>query len=336
MLRGKQFYNPFHELVKKTPHRPWFKGFFRAMPLHRWSLQHAEQVLEYAARHPSYFGLPNLSTCIVNTAHLLPSTRSRSSGVWVFGTERGCKSLVIPRSFSAENFDVLDAKLVESIFKWNPGMEYIYLSKSCQGMFPQLTPHLTRMRNLSRVTLEGWDDPVAIHKVGMACKHLEVLDLYTFDQAVPNWRSEVAVQAITTLIEMHQKLRCVEASRNLLEAWCFTTNLSRCKHNVALVPATCTFSLCYGIAHAVALLVVSWVVYRACVRALSCIPDLHNDIVVLSSFVVAFFVFVGLLVDDHLNRHRRGRGWTVPAKLFLLLRRRVALARRGPTGVVKV
>lgn len=328
-----KFFNPFTEVAKVTPYRQWFKGFFRAMPLHRWSLRHAEEVLEFCAQRPSLFGLPDRPTCIVNTAHFLPSNRSKTAGVWVFGTERGCKSLVIPRSMSSEMFDTMDAKLVESIFRWNPGMEYLYLSRSCQPMYLEILPHLSRLRNLTRITLEGWDDAVAIHKVGMMCKSLEVIDTYTFDESRPDWHREVSVQAITTLIEMHPKLRSVEGSRNFLEAWFVATKYSRCKHNIALCPATCGFSVCYMAIFTIAMLVVSCGAYRLYVELLSRIPGVHYSAAVFIGFFASIATFVLLLVDDHINRHRRGRAWMQVAKVAVLAQRRWALRARGPSAL---
>lgn len=306
-----------------------YKGFFRAMPLHRWKLTQVEKVMEFAAARPSMFGLPHATTCIVNTAHFLPSSRSVNAGMWVFGQERGCKSLVIPRSCSAEPFDKVDAKLVESIFKLNPGLEHVYLSQSCQPMVPQLTPLLGKLRTLKSITLEGWSDPVAVHKVLMVCKHVEVMDAYSFDQVYPSWADELSVQAINTVVEMHPKLRSVEGSRNFLEAWYAASKYSRCRHNVALVPATCGWSLYFAGIVVFGMMMVSIVAYRLSAWLFGLVPPIGRTAGVFLGCMTGLATFALLLVDDHINRHQRGRHWMHLVKFIVMAQRRFHLRRRG-------
>lgn len=332
-LRKTKFFNPFNEAKKHVPHSAMYKGFFRAMPLHRWKLEHVEKVMEYAASHPSMFGLPHAPTCIVNTAHFLPSSRSVNAGMWVFGQERGCKSLVIPRSCNAEPFDKVDAKLVENLFRLNPGLESVYFSQSCQPMVPQLVPLLGKLRNLKHVTLEGWSDPVAIHKVLMVCKQVEVMDAYSFDQVYPSWADELSVQAINTVVEMHPKLRSVEGSRNFLEAWYTATKFSRCKHNVALVPATCSVSVFYAGFLVFCMLVVAIFVYRVAAWLFGMVPPIGRTAGVTLGFFTGLTAFIILIADDHINRHHRGRHWMHGVKVLILIQRRLFLrrARRAPS-----
>lgn len=334
-IQRSKFLNLFHEAKKRMPHWPMYKGFFRSMPMHRWKLLHVEQVLEFAAGRPSMFGLPNLPTCIVNTAHFLPSSRSVTAGVWVFGQDRGCKSLVIPRSCNSEPFDKVDAKLIESLFRLNPGLQNVYLSQSCQPMVPQLTPLLGRLRNLKTVTLEGWSDPVAVHKVLMVCKNVEVMDAYSFDQVYPKWDDELSVQAINTVVEMHPKLRSVEGSRNFLEAWYTASKYSRCRHNIALVPATCGWSVFFGFVGVVGLLLGSIFAYRWYAWGFSCIPFVGQTAGVMMGFLLGVVTFGALLVDDHINRHQRGRHWMHLVKYIVLIQRRLYSLRtaRSPSAV---
>jgi hypothetical protein len=337
-VQRSKFFNPFHEARKVVPHWPMYKGFFRSMPMHRWKLPHVEQVLEFAALRPSMFGLPHLPTCIVNTAHFLPSSRSVAAGVWVFGQERGCKSLVIPRSCNEEPFDKVDAKLVQNLFRLNPGLEHLYLSQSCQPMVPQLVPLLSRLRSLKTVTLEGWNDAVAVHKVLMACKQAEVMDGYSYDQVYPSWADELSIQAINTVVEMHPKLRAVEGSRNFLESWYTASKYSRCRHNIALIPATCMWSVCFGALSVAGMLLVCIYVYRLFAWALGKVPMIGQTAGVALGFFVGVIVFGFLVMDDHINRHHRGRHWMHVIKYAVLMQRRWYLLwrRRGPTQLVTV
>ena len=60
----------------------------------------------------------------------------------VYGAERGCKNLIIPPPCSREGFDKLDAKLMEPLFRWNPGLEYLYLCNACETMAAELAQYL--------------------------------------------------------------------------------------------------------------------------------------------------------------------------------------------------
>lgn len=326
----RAFVNPFTDKKRHSRSYAWYKGFFRAMPLHRWSLAHTERVLDIAASRPSMFGLPDLPTAIVNPAYFLPSLRSRQSGTYVFGTERGCKSIVVPSSMSNEGYDVVDAKLIEPLFRWNPGVEYLYLSRQCQTMTPQLLPHLSKLKNITRITLEGWNDAAAIHRIVMVCKNVEVLDTYGVDTAPREWKSELSVQALTTLIEMHPKLRSVESQRAYLSDWFYATQHSRCKHNIALVPSTCNYVPLWTACYTIVVCLFTVMVFNLVRYVTEVLGGIRKAWSVFYASLTALVFFAAVVADDYVNRFRRGRTWVHMQKYAVLLLWR--LSRRRPVA----
>ncbi|GET89984.1 hypothetical protein, conserved [Leishmania tarentolae] len=315
------FYNPFTERRRRMTYIPLYRGFFRTMPLHRWCINDIEKMLGYSAVNPSLFGFPDQSTCVVNTAYFLPSLRSRLRGVWAFGTERGCKSIIVPHSCNGEAFDALDARLIEPLFRWNPGVEYVYLSRHCEPMAKQLLSSLSRCHNLREVTLEGWNDAVAVHRVMMACKHADVLDTYSLDDPPRNWRNELSVQALASLIEMHPKLRVVKSHRLYLGDWYEATRFSRCKHNVALVPFSCDFVIMF---YAMFLCVVCIPAYGAYRLVWRLSEGLLSDAYRWFSSVMAFVLTLSAAVAfDWVGRSYRGGGWVHMQKYLIFAKRRV-------------
>jgi hypothetical protein len=324
ILRPK-WINPFTRKSKGALQKPWFEGFLRAAPLHRWSLSHITRILELVSKEPDLFGLPQRPTCVINTSHMLPSARSRQSGITVFGTERGCKTVVVPPSCSRHPFDATDAKLMEPIFRWNPSVELLFLSKSCEPIAHLLAPQLKPLRHLTTLVLVDWEDPAAIHKVVMACTNLEMLDTVCPDEQPKNWQSAVAVESLSDMIEMHRKLKCLTATADFLGSFYHATEFSRCKHNVALVGKWCRASrffravwitntvlacLMIGCATSVAL-------YRFEIR-----PD-EKDWFRDFGPPIAGLVFAGLFVAlDHFRFKHTGRGWTYWVRYLVLLRRR--------------
>ncbi|EPY34577.1 hypothetical protein STCU_01516 [Strigomonas culicis] len=284
-----------------------------------------EKMLGYVALNPSLFGFADQPTCVVNTAYFLPSLRSRPRGVWAFGTERGCKSIIVPSSLNQENFDKLDAQLIEPLFRWNPGVEYVYLSQYCQPMAAQLAPALARCHRLREVTLEGWNDAAAIHRLVMACKHAEVLDTYSPDDPPREWKSELSVQALATLIEMHPRLRAVKSHRLYLGDWYEATQFSRCKHNIALVPFSCDWILLHHLLFLMVLCVPSYAVYRL-IKKLCVVYSVQEAYVWFWSVMAFLFTFASLVVFDTIGWKYQGRGWVHMQKYFILLKRRVDIA----------
>ncbi|KAG5474300.1 hypothetical protein LSCM1_03080 [Leishmania martiniquensis] len=316
-----RFYNPFTERRCRTEYLPLYRGFFRTMPLHRWRINDIQKMLGYAALNPSLFGFPDQPTCIVNTAYFLPSLRSRLRGVRAFGTERGCRSIVVPHSCNGEPFDALDARLIEPLFRWNPGVEYLYLSRHCEPMSKHLLGFLSRCHHLREVTLEGWNDAVAVHRVMMACKNADVLETYSLDDPPRDWRNELSVQALSTLIEMHPKLRAVKSHRLYLADWYEATRFSRCKHNVALVPFSCDFVIVYyclflGLVCMPAYGAYS-LVYRLGEGRLS---DAYTWFWSVAAFV---FTLAAVVAFDSVGRSYRGSGWVHMQKYFIFAKRRV-------------
>ncbi|PWV00617.1 hypothetical protein C4B63_6g496 [Trypanosoma cruzi] len=321
-----KFFNPFSERRTLRRHLPIYRGFFRVMPLHRWSLKDLQAILGYAALHPSLFGFPEQSTCIVNTAYFLPSHRSRSRGIWVFGSERGCKSIIVPASCNTEPFDALDAKLMEPLFRWNPGVEYLYLSRFCQPMALYLVPYLQRCTQLRTLTLEGWDDATAIHRVVMACKNVDVLDAFSLDDPPRKWKNELSVQSLNTLIEMHPKLICVKATRVYLADWHEATQFSRCKHNIALVTFSCDYVLLHYGLFLLLLCIPCYFVFKGMWRLLEgmVIPAYQF----FWSVIAAVVVFAAVVFLDVGVWHTYGRGWVQMQKYVILARRRWDAAMR--------
>lgn len=329
-----KFYNPFSgtKVLARGGRRPVFRAFFRSMPLHRYSLGHIQGVFEYVAVEPSRFGFPPAPTCVVNTAYLLPSNRSRSTGVYVFGSERGCKNIIIPSSCNGLPFDKLDIKMLEPIFKWNPGASYIYLSLECQTVASEIANCLKTMRNISDVTLEGWSDPIAIHKIVMACKHVELLDCYSIEDPPREWKTEAGVQALCTLIEMHPKLRGVCATRNYLLDWYEATVSSRCKHNIALIPFGDDYMLIYYMVWAFAVWIVCWylsdLIYRLILTKLLDKEE-HPLMLETAWFFVLAASFGSIIVSDIILTPKYGRSWTHLVKHYILFSRYWALRNQG-------
>ncbi|ORC89743.1 uncharacterized protein TM35_000112770 [Trypanosoma theileri] len=315
-----KFFNPFVERRRVTSHLPIYRGFFRVMPLQRWSLNDIQSVLSYAAANPSLFGFPEQQTCIVNTAHFLPSHRSRLRGIFVFGAERGCKSIIVPASCNSENFDALDAKLLEPIFRWNPSVEYLYLSQNCQPMAMHLVPYLQRCTQLRTLTLEGWNDAVAIHRVVMACKHVDVIDAFSLDDPPREWKNELSVQALNTLIEMHPKLICVKATRVYLADWYEATLFSRCKHNIALVPFSCDFVLLHYGLFLLFICIPAYIVFRFVWWLLE--DRCTEAYISFFSVIASIIFFVSVIVLDMSLWRTYGRAWVHMHKYLILARRR--------------
>lgn len=323
------FWNPFTEGKRKGfGHSPSIlRGFFRAMPMHYWSAHHIQIILGYAAAHPTLFGFPPQPTCIVNTAYLLPSMRSRTQGVWAFGVERGCKSIIIPASCSDEPFDAVDAKLVEPLLRWNPGVEYLYLSRSCQALGPALIPLLVRCPHLKEVTLEGWDNAVAIHKVMMACRRAEVLDTFSLDDRPREWKNELSVQALCTLTEMHPRLRAVKSHRLYLEDWLGATRYSRCRHNVAQIVFVCDWVILLYSFFAILVAIPAFATYRLLRRFLS-LTSLTENYVFFWSTIAGFAVWMSGLLVDYIVCGKYGRAWVNLTKLSILARYRLEVLIR--------
>lgn len=317
------FFNPFVEKKIRRDYLPLFRGFFRAMPLHCWSGSHIQRVLGFAALNPTLFGFPPKPTCVVNTIYFLPSYRSRLQGAFAFGYERGCKSIIIPSSCSGEPFDALDAKLIEPLFRFNPGVEYVYLSQSCQGMASYLSGPLARCPRLKELTLEGWEDAVAIHRVVMACKSVEVVDTYSLDDPSRSWKNEISVQALSTLIEMHPKLRAVKSHRLYLADWLAATQFSRCRHNVALVTFVCDYvGLLYLIVVALLMFPASGVYILVTYYLKGYCSETYRFFWGVMGF---FFTIVGALWLDLLFGPRYGRSWVHLSKYGILLKARLDL-----------
>lgn len=335
VARGQKapLYNPFsgNKVLMRGGRRPIFRAFFRCMPLQRWSLGQIQAVFEYVAVEPSRFGFPPAATCVVNTAHLLPSARSRASGVYVFGSERGCKSIIIPSSCDARPFDRLDVKMLEPIFRWNPGATYIYLSLECQSVAHEIAAHLAKMRNINDITLEGWSDPIAIHKVMLACKNVELLDAYSIEDPPREWQSEAGVQALSTLIEMHPKLRGVCATRNYLNDWQAATSSSRCKHNVAMIPFGDDYLLIYYMLWAFGFWVVCWFLAGAA-HTYVYVPLLEGKKPLYAEslwMLTLAGLFGAVMIGDIVLTPHYGRGWTRLVKHYILMARFWALRRQG-------
>lgn len=321
------FFNPFTERKVVRDYFPLFRGFFRAMPLHRWSAFDIQRILAFTAANPTLFGFPQQPTCVVNTMYFLPSFRNRVQGVFVFGYERGCKSIIIPSSCSGEPFDTLDANLIEPLFRFNPGVEYVYLSLSCQEMAPHLASILARSHRLKELTLEGWDDAVAIHRIVMACKNVEVVDTYSLDDPPRFWKNEISVQALSTMIEMHPKLRAVKSHRLYLADWLSATQFSRCRHNVALVTFVCDY---VGLLYLIVLLLImfpAYAVFRLVTRSLK---DLCTEPYRFFWGVIGcVFTIAGALSVDFFYGPRFGRSWVHLSKYGILLKLRLDLWARS-------
>lgn len=330
-----------------------FTGFFRAAPLHRWSLSQISIVLEFASRRPGFFGFPteHISriaatpasenvpqsssikgprAAIVNTTHLLPSARGRQSGIAVFGPDRGCRSIIIPPSCSGHPFDATDVKMLEPLFRRNPSIEYLYLSRHCEPIAPLLAPLLKQHgRHVTRVCLPDWEDPAAITQIVMATPNCRQLDVMCPDEAYKYWNNEAAVEAMTEMLEMHSKLKEIYGTTTFLAAIEDASKFSRCKHQVALRTYNCPWAFFYKCVWGCA-------VFYGCYKIGRVMWDLHKqywdeavrwprDLLLL---VVGFMAPAALIFADHAQYRCRGRRWISMVKPFVLAGSRVARFRR--------
>jgi hypothetical protein len=249
----------------------------------------------------------------VNPLLLTRNVRSKNLGVSVYGVDRGCKTLVVPPSSSGSPYDELDAQLIGPLFKRNPSLEYLFLSRDCIPIVTQLAPYLSQLRSLKSLAIPGWDNAAAIHKVVMACKNCEVVDTTSLDMSrSQDWNNEASVQALSTLIEMHPKLRCVLGSRAYLTQWYRATLFSRCRFNVALMFDTCEWSLLFSaLWGVVCIYVVSQAIYRS-LALLKLIEDGTKNQKI--AFLAVFPVVVGF---DHFKRKQYGRLWTHCTKVVV-------------------
>ena len=330
-----------------------FTGFFRAAPLHRWSLSHITLILDFAARRPGFFGFPTEHVsriaatpaaesvpqssslkgpraAIVNTTHLLPSARARQSGITVFGPDRGCRSIIIPASCSGHPFDHIDVKMLEPLFCRNPSVEYLYLSRHCEPIAAQLAPILKKYgRHVTRVCLPDWEDPAAITTIVMATQNCRQLDVMCPDEAYKYWNNEAAVEAMCELLEMHSKLQEIYGTTTFLAAIEDATKFSRCKHQVALRTYSCPWSFlfkcvwgcgvfycCYKIGRGL------WELHKQYVSATVRWP---RDLMLL---VIGFLTPAALIFADHAQFRCRGRQWVAVVKPFALLCGRATLVQR--------
>ena len=320
-----EWINPFTRKSGGAQQSPIFEGWLRAAPFHRWNLVQISHVLELISKEPGLFGFPARPTCVVNVTHMLPSARSRQSGITVFGTERGCKTVVIPPSCSQHPFDSVDAKLIEPLFRWNPSVEILFLSKSCEPIAHEIGPWLKPLRQLKRVVLVDWEEPKAVNRIVMNCKNLEVLDTVCPDEQMKQWNNANAIQNLTELIEMHQHLKAVEATTDYLGAFNHAIEFSRCKHNVALIGKWCRFARLYragwmmgiifsclamGIGTSTALL-------RFEIR-----PEEKDWLRDFGPPVLAIVAATTIIVLDHFRFKHTGRRWTYYVRYIVLIRRR--------------
>jgi len=324
ILRPK-FRNPFTRKDAGHQQSPLFEGWLRAAPFHRWNLTQISQVLDLVSKEPGLFGFPARPTCVVNVTHMLPSARSRQSGITVFGTERGCKTIVVPPSCSQHPFDSVDAKLMEPLFKWNPSVELLYLSKSCESIAGEIGPWLKPCRQIKRAVLVDWEDPRAINKIVMNCKNLEVLDTVSPDEQQKTWNNAVAIESLTELIEMHQHLKAIEATTEFLGAFNHAIEFSRCKHNVALIGKWCRYARMYrgfwvigiftsclamGVGASVALL-------RFEIR-----PERMDWLRDFGPPVAGIVAAITIVTLDHFKFKHTGRRWTYYVRYLVLIRKR--------------
>lgn len=319
-LRPK-FTNPF--TPKNVPTRPMFMGFFRAAPLHRFGMGTITAILDLAAKRPEVFGLPDAKTCVVNTTYMLPSVRSRQHGITVFGTERGCRTVVIPASCSKHAFDVTDAKLMEPIFRWNPSVETLFLSKDCESIAPQLAALVRPLRLLKRVIMVDWEDPANINKVVMAARSCEEIDVMSPDEQFKNWNNEVAVESMCEMIEMHQKLRAIHGSVDYLSAVSNAVQFSRCKHNVAMVMEWCGWSRVFRATWTLGVAAL-WAAFGYAVwwAMQTAVPEYKLSREILSC-ALACMGAVAVIGLDHFRFRHTGRGWTYGVRWLVLARHRL-------------
>jgi hypothetical protein len=322
--RGRsKFVDPFTPKPQGDKTKSMFCGFLRSAPMHRWRLAHVVPILEFIARRPTLFGLPDATTCVVNTSHMLPSARSRRSGITVFGKERGCKTIVIPPSCSGHPFDDVDAKMMEPLFRWNPSADLVYLSKECEQIAPQLAQFISKTRTIKRVTMVDWESAAAVNRVVMACKSLEVVDVMSPDESSKNWHNEESVEAMCEMIEMHPKIRAIHGTQPYLHTIFDAVTFSRCKHNVALVPMWCRYARFYkGMWFLSVTLIALAVAYMVHAVLEWVLPDRRY-----TRDAVWVVVFLGgsaaIMAIDYFRFKYSGRSWTFFARYLCLLRRRL-------------
>ncbi|RNF11631.1 hypothetical protein TraAM80_00826 [Trypanosoma rangeli] len=217
----------------------------------------------------------------------------------------------------------LDAKLIGPPFRWNPGVEYIYLSRFCQPMALYLVPYLQRCTQLPTLTLEGWNDATAIHRVLMACRSLDVLDGFSLNDTPRNWKNELSVQALNTLIEMHPKLICVKATRLYLGDWHEATQFSWCRHNIALVLFSCDYVILHCGLFLLLLCIPNYTVLKG--RQWLLAETLTSAYQSFWSVIAAVVVFVALVGVDMAGWRTYDRFWLYIQKHVILSRRRWAI-----------
>jgi hypothetical protein len=318
-----KFWNPFTK-KGENPYQP-FKGWFRVVPLHRFRFATIAPVLQLVSLRPHLFGLPKQTTCIVNTWNLLHSARSRDEGITVFGPERGCKTVVIPPSCSGQAFDEVDAKLMEPLFRWNPSIETLYLSKDCEMIAGNLAQLLAqRQRLMKTIILVDWESAVNINKVVMSCKSVEEVDIMAPDETFKSWNNEVSIEAMCELIEMHPKLKMISGNNDSLGAIYTATRWSRCRHNIALIPTWCGFGQMYYQTWLVGVLMfsvlVAGIVYRLIRDYIAPQSVGARDLTWLFVLVATFTTIVGV---DYFRHQRVGRAWTYYVKYLVMLRYRM-------------
>ena len=320
-LRPK-FFNPFTEKPRNFDCRPMFDGFFRSAPLHLWSLNRVGKLLAFVAKRPSLFGFDNVPTCVVDPSSLLHSARSKSLGVASFGKDRGCKTLVIPASMTSDPYDVLDAKLIEPLIRWNPSLETVFLHKDCQPMAGELGRWLGKSRTIKKMILPDWDDPLAIAKVVMPCKHVEVIEVAKPDEAFKDWKNEAAVGTWCELIEMHPKLGSIRGGRDYISHVYQAIQFSRCKHNIALLDFGCNWSVWWWIGWLAGVVGFWWVAGLMEHRlAKSFLREKRQQ-----DLSWLLFVFTGIVCTVLLDFFRHpymGRSWVYYVRYGVMLRSRL-------------
>jgi hypothetical protein len=318
-----KFYNPFTRKGENPP-KP-FEGWFRIVPLHRMRLASIAPVLQLVSLRPHLFGLPKQTTCIVNTWNMLHSARSREGGITVFGPERGCRTVVIPPSCSGQAFDEVDAKLMEPLFRWNPSIDTLYLSKDCEPIAASIGQLLAaRQRLLKRLILVDWESAVNINRVVMAAKSAEEIDITSPDESFKSWNNEVSIEAMCEMIEMHPKIKMICGNTDSLGAVYTAVRWSRCRHNIALIPTWCAYAHLFFWLWAIAVfcvsLLVAGVAYRVIRDYLKPQSVVARDVTWLIVLIGTFATVVGA---DHFRHQRAGRAWTFYVRWLVLARYRM-------------
>lgn len=326
--RSQRFYNPFvRKPSSASSVRPMFMGFLRAVVIHRWSMAHNLALFEFIARRPLAFGLPDAPTCVVNTTALLPSARARNVGISVMGPERGCKTLVVPHSCSGHAYDATDAKMIEPLFRWNPSITTVFLSKDCEPIAAELGSYIAKynQRQLKTLILPEWESASAINKIAMAPKTLEMVDLFCPQTTRKDWGNEVAVEAWCELFEMHPTLKGIQGTTDVLHTVSECTRFCRCKHNVALVPTACLWTRFYAHVWFLLICMCSYVIAAVLFELLSrqkdgMVPQVVIDFVFPVSLAL---IVIALVTADFLKLYGGGRSWTRIGKVWFLARRRL-------------